>query len=167
MDGLKSLSHSQFSSYNECNLKWKLRYIDKLSAASGNIHTIFGSAMHTTIQTYLTEMYGTSIVAAESLDLQTMLKEEMIKEFTQIRDKHNVDVCNQKELTEFYEDGVAIIDHFKKHRGKYFMKKNYELIGIELPIFMKLQEGVEFRSYLDVSNYGIMATIVKKGLWGK
>ena len=79
-----------------------------------------------------------------------MLKEEMIKEFTQIRDKHNVDVCNQKELTEFYEDGVAIIDHFKKHRGKYFMKKNYELIGIELPIFMKLQEGVEIRSYLDV-----------------
>ena len=106
--------------------------------------------MHTTIQTYLTEMYGTSIVAAESLDLEDMLKKEMIKEFTQIRDKHNVDVCNQKELTEFYEDGVAIIDHFKKHRGKYFMKKNYELIGIELPIFMKLQEGVEFRSYLDV-----------------
>ena len=30
------------------------------------------------------------------------------------------------------------------------MKKNYELVGIELPIFMKLQEGVEFRSYLDV-----------------
>ena len=30
------------------------------------------------------------------------------------------------------------------------MKKNYELVGIELPIFTKLQEGVQFRSYLDV-----------------
>ena len=150
VDGLKSLSHSQFSAYNECNLKWKLRYIDKLSKSSGSIHTIFGSAMHTTIQAYLTEMYGTSIVAAEALNLEDMLKNEMVKEFTQIREKHNVDVCNQKDLTEFYEDGVAIIEHFKKHRGKYFMKKNYELVGIELPIFMKLQEGVEFRSYLDV-----------------
>ena len=28
---LKSLSHSQFSAYNSCNLKWNLRYIDKLS----------------------------------------------------------------------------------------------------------------------------------------
>ena len=106
---MKSLSHSQFSAYNECNLKWKLRYIDKLSKSSGSIHTIFGSAMHTTIQAYLTEMYGTSIVAAEALNLEDMLKTEMVKEFTQIREKHNVDVCNQKDLTEFYEDGVAII----------------------------------------------------------
>ena len=28
---MKSISHSQFTSYNECNLKWKLRYIDELS----------------------------------------------------------------------------------------------------------------------------------------
>ena len=70
--------------------------------------------MHTTIQAYLTEMYGTSIVAAEALNLEDMLKTEMVKEFTQIREKHNVDVCNQKDLTEFYEDGVAIIEHFKK-----------------------------------------------------
>ena len=107
---MKSLSHSQFSAYNECNLKWKLRYIDKLSKSSGSIHTIFGSAMHTTIQAYLTEMYGTSIVSAESLDLNEMLKTEMVKEFTQIREKHNVDVCDQGDLSEFYQDGVAIIE---------------------------------------------------------
>ena len=118
--------------------------------SSGNIHTIFGSAMHTTIQTYLTEMYGTSIKSADSLNLGDILKNEMIKEFTQIREKHNVDVCDQGEMSEFYQDGLAIIEHFRKHRNKYFMKKNYELVGIELPIFMELQKGVEFRSYLDV-----------------
>ena len=58
------VSHSQFVSYSECNLKWKLRYIDKLGTFTGNIHTLFGTAMHTTLQTYLTEMYGKSIVAA-------------------------------------------------------------------------------------------------------
>ena len=147
---MKSLSHSQFSAYNECNLKWKLRYIDKLSKSSGSIHTIFGSAMHTTIQTYLTEMYENSIVSADKIDLFDLLKNEMVKEFTNIREQHNVDVCDQADLSEFYQDGVAILEYFKKHRGKYFMKKNYELVGIELPIFMKLQDGVEFRSYLDV-----------------
>ena len=117
---MKSISHSQFSAYNECNLKWKLRYIDKLSKFSGSIHTVFGTAMHTTIQAYLTEFYNKSIKSADSMDLPTMLKEEMIKEFVQIRKQHNVDVCDQKELTEFYEDGVAIIEGFKKDRAKYF-----------------------------------------------
>jgi hypothetical protein len=147
---LKSLSHSQFSAYNECNLKWKLRYIDKLSLGSGSIHTIFGSAMHTVIQSYLTQFYDNSIKDAENLPLELMLKNEMVNEFTKIREQHNMDVCNQKDLSEFYEDGVAIIKDFKKHRAKYFMKKNYELVGTELPIFTKLQDGVEFRSFLDV-----------------
>ena len=89
-NSMKSISHSQFSAYNECNLKWKLRYIDKLSKFSGSIHTVFGTAMHTTIQAYLTEFYNKSIKSADSMDLVTMLKEEMIKEFTQIREQHKV-----------------------------------------------------------------------------
>ena len=147
---LKSISHSQFTSYNECNLKWKLRYIDELSIGSGNIYTIFGSAMHSVIQSYLTEFYNNTIKDAERLPLDLMLKNEMIKEFTKIRKEHNVDVCGQDDMVEFYQDGVEIIKDFKKHRAKYFMKKNYELVGIELPIFTKLQSGVEFRSFLDV-----------------
>ena len=77
---MKSISHSQFTSYNECNLKWKLRYIDELSLSSGNIYTLFGSAMHTVIQEYLVTMYNKSIVEAEKLDLETRLKEEMVNE---------------------------------------------------------------------------------------
>ena len=144
------VSHSQFVSYSECNLKWKLRYIDKLGTFTGNIHTLFGTAMHTTIQTYLTEMYGKSIVAAESLDLNGMLKTEMMNEFTKIKNNQKTLPCTQDEMIEFYQDGMAIIDHFRKHRGKYFMKKNYELVGIELPIFMNIQEGVQLKSFLDV-----------------
>ncbi len=147
---MKSISHSQFSAYNECNLKWKLRYIDKLGTFTGNIHTLFGTAMHTTLQTYLTKMYDKSIVAAESLDLNGMLKTEMMNEFTKIKNNQKTLPCTQDEMIEFYQDGMAIIDHFRKHRGKYFMKKNYELVGIELPIFMNIQEGVQLKSFLDV-----------------
>ena len=144
------VSHSQFVSYNECNLKWKLRYIDKLGTFTGNIHTLFGTAMHTVIQEYLTVMYGTSIVAAEALDLNGMLKTEMMGEFKLIKEGQETLPCSQDEMVEFYQDGLAILEHFRKHRGKYFMKKNYELVGIELPITIELQENVELKSFLDV-----------------
>ena len=147
---MKSISHSQFTAYNECNLKWKLRYIDKLSLSGGNIHTLFGSAMHTVLQEYLTTMYNKSIVEAERLKLDVMLKEQMIKEFNIIRARWKKIPCEQKEMIEFYQDGIEIIKHFRKHRNKYFMKKNYELVGIEVPIFMNIQEGVQLKSFLDV-----------------
>ena len=79
------VSHSQFVSYNECNLKWKLRYIDKLGTFTGNIHTLFGTAMHTVIQEYLTEMYHKSIKEADNLDMESRLKEEMMNEFKLIK----------------------------------------------------------------------------------
>mgnify|MGYP000557042828 FL=1 len=144
------VSHSQFVSYSECNLKWKLRYIDKLGTFTGNIHTLFGTAMHTVIQEYLTVMYGTSIVAAEALDLNGMLKTEMMGEFKLIKEGQETLPCSQDEMVAFYQDGLAILEHFRKHRGKYFMKKNYELVGIELPITIELQENVELKSFLDV-----------------
>ena len=147
---MKSISHSQFTAYNECNLKWKLRYIDKLSLSGGNIHTLFGSAMHTVLQEYLTTMYNKSIVEAEKLKLDVMLKEQMIKEFNTIRARWKIIPCEQKDMVEFYQDGVEIIKHFRKHRNKYFMKKNYELVGVEVPIFINIQEGVQLKSFLDV-----------------
>ena len=147
---MKSISHSQFTAYNECNLKWKLRYIDKLSLSGGNIHTLFGSAMHTVLQEYLTTMYNKSIVEAEKLKLDVMLKEQMIKEFNIIRARWKIIPCEQKDMVEFYQDGVEIIRHFRKHRNKYFMKKNYELVGVEVPIFMNIQEGVQLKCFLDV-----------------
>ena len=144
------VSHSQFTTYNDCNLKWKLRYIDKLGTFVGNIHTLFGSAMHTVIQEYLSVMYNKSIVAADKLDMESRLKEEMVTEFTKVKEGQDVLPCTQEEMMEFYQDGVEIIKHFRKHRNKYFMKKNYELVGIEVPIFMNIQEGVQLKSFLDV-----------------
>ena len=147
---MKSISHSQFITYNDCNLKWKLRYVDELSLFGGNIYTLFGSAMHTVIQSYLNEMYNKSIVSADKLLLDDMLKEEMVKEFNEIKEKWGVLPCEQKDMIEFYQDGLEIIKHFRKHRNRYFTKNNYELVGVEVPIFTTVQEGVEFRSYLDI-----------------
>ena len=144
------ISHSQFTTYNDCNLKWKLRYIYKLGTFVGNIHTLFGTAMHTVIQEYLSVMYNKSIVAADKLDMESRLKEEMVTEFTKIKESQNVLPCTQEEMMEFYQDGIAIINHFRKYRNKYFMKQNWELVGVEVPIVKDVQVGVDVMGYLDV-----------------
>ena len=144
------ISHSQFTTYNDCNLKWKLRYIDKLGTFVGNIHTLFGSAMHTVIQEYLSVMYNKSIVAADKLDMESRLKEEMVTEFTKVKEGQDVLPCTQEEMMEFYQDGIAILQHFRKYRNKYFMKQNWEVVGVEVPIVKGVQEGVDVMGYLDV-----------------
>ena len=144
------ISHSQFTTYNDCNLKWKLRYIDKLGTFVGNIHTLFGSAMHTVIQEYLSVMYNKSIVAADKLDMESRLKEEMVTEFTKVKEGQDVLPCTQEEMMEFYQDGIAILQHFRKYRNKYFMKQNWELVGVEVPIVKDVQVGVDVMGYLDV-----------------
>ena len=144
------VSHSQFTTYSDCNLKWKLRYIDKLGTFVGNIHTLFGTAMHTVIQEYLSVMYNKSIVAADKLLMEMRLKEEMVAEFNKIKEGKGVLPCTQEEMMEFYQDGIAIINHFRKYRNKYFMKQNWELVGVEVPIVKGVQEGVDVMGYLDV-----------------
>ena len=143
------ISHSQFTTYNDCNLKWKLRYIDKLGTFVGNIHTLFGSAMHTVIQEYLSVMYNKSIVAAEKINMESRLKEEMVAEFTKIKESQNVLPCTQDEMMEFYQDGIAILEHFRKYRNKYFMKQNWELVGIEVPILKDVQADRDWETHFD------------------
>ena len=95
-------------------------------------------------------MYNKSIVAADKLDMESRLKEEMVTEFTKVKEGQNVLPCTQDEMMEFYQDGVAILQHFRKYRNKYFMKQNWELVGIEVPILKDIQEGVDMMGYLDV-----------------
>ena len=47
------ISYSQFSQWDKCPQMWKLNYLDKLGTFRDNIYTIFGSALHETIQAYL------------------------------------------------------------------------------------------------------------------
>ena len=54
---MAKISYSQLSLYNNCPHQWKLRYIDKITESESNIHLVFGTAMHETLQHYLDVMY--------------------------------------------------------------------------------------------------------------
>ena len=67
------ISYSQISMYNDCPLRWKLNYVDRLSISESNIHLIFGTAMHEVLQNYFTIMYEHSVKAADAFDSETFL----------------------------------------------------------------------------------------------
>ena len=59
---------------------------------------------------------------------------------------------HQKKLGEFYNDGVAMMDWFKRRRGAYFNKKNCELVGIEMPILCEtdINSKIMMMGFMDI-----------------
>ena len=149
----RKISYSQFSMYSQCPKHWELAYAKNLRTYSQSIHTIFGTAMHETLQHYLSVMYDQSVKAADEINLHKYLKDQMFNLYKEAVDKMGEHFSNKFELGEFYEDGVAIIDWFKRKRGQYFSRKNEELIGIEVPIYHPASTGndtIMMMGYLDV-----------------
>ena len=144
------ISYSQVSMYSECPLHWKLNYVDKLKISESNIHLIFGSAMHEVLQTYLNIMYMDSVKNADTLDLNKMLRDKLIEQFKQAEEQDGKPPCTKEDLIEFLDDGILIIDFFKKRRGEYFSKRDWELIGCEIPIEVDLKNNIKMVGYLDV-----------------
>mgnify|MGYP003135025815 FL=1 len=149
----RKISYSQFSMYEQCPKHWELAYARNLRTFSQSIHTIFGTAMHETLQHYLTVMFDQSVKKADEIDLNKYLKDQMFNLYKDAVKKMGEHFSNKFELGEFYEDGVAIIDWFKRRRGQYFSRKNEELLGIEIPIYHPVNDTndkVMMLGYLDI-----------------
>jgi len=153
LPGERKISYSQYSMYSQCPKHWELAYVKNLRTFSQSIHTVFGTAMHETLQHYLTVMYNDSVKAADAIDIKEYLKDQMYTIYKEAVEKMGEHFSNKFELGEFYEDGVAILDWFKRRRGGYFSRKNEELLGIETPIYHPVNntnDKVMMLGYLDV-----------------
>ena len=147
------ISYSQYTQYANCPRQWKLNYIDKLSVYTQSIHTLFGSAFHETLQSYLTIMYEESAVAANKEDWHEILRKMMAKEYRKACAMgQDPKFTNAEEMGEFYEHGILILDYVLSKRGVYFQKKNHELVGVEVPLLvpMDVNSNVKFRGYIDL-----------------
>ena len=152
--GYTMVSFSQLSMFLQCPYKWKLNYIDRVKRFKPNIYLLFGSAMHTVVEKFIETFYSSTITAANDLDLNTLLFEEMRKEFKKILLENKAidsSFTNKDQMSEFYNDGINAIDDFKKKRGKYISKKNHELVGTEIPILYIYNEEkkIAFAAFMD------------------
>jgi hypothetical protein len=61
-------------------------------------------------------------------------KKKFIGEYQkQYKSNKNEHFSSAEEMREFFEDGIAILEWFKKKRSKYFTKKGTYLVGCEIP----------------------------------
>lgn len=151
------ISYSQYSIYAACPHKWNLMYKLGLEKQPPNIHLIFGTSIHQTIQEFVRIFFEQTLKKAQEFDAEeyfhNALSEEYKKSFKQ---NGNVHFSSPEELREYYDDGVLIIKEFKKKIKRFFGKKGYKLVGIETPLFynpLPEYKNVYFKASLDLILY--------------
>jgi len=154
----KNISYSQMSIFRGCPHRWKLQYKDKIKRFTSSIHTVFGTAVHESMQHYLDVAYEKSFAAADrEINIEDHFQNAYISEYqAQYKKNNNEHFSDASEMREFFEDGVAILEWFKKKRSRYFSKKGTYLVGCELPIIIapnKMYSNVLYMGYLDVVTY--------------
>ena len=122
------------------------------------MHFVFGTAMHEALQHYLQTMFDQSAKVADELDIDKFFKDKMIEEYTKYKKKHG-HFATPEQLQEFYLDGSAILEWFKKHkrgRRSYFSKRKQQLKGIEVPLILqpiKERPNIKYMGYVDLIIY--------------
>lgn len=146
------VSFSQYSMWSNCPHQYKLAYIDDLRESSSNIHSVFGSAMHETLQEYISRCLRISKSQADkNMNTKEFLKEKMREFFLKESNDGQNPICSKEELVEFLEDGNLILDYFQKSKNfnNFFSLKDDELIAIEQPINTKILNNVNFLGFID------------------
>lgn len=163
-----NISFTQFEMFMKCPKHWELNYVQKVGKFSPSIHLIFGRAIHVCIQRYIIELFNSTIKDANSIDFVEMLATEMKIAYDEILDtyqkkepnRQSYNFTSKTELKEFYLDGLDIIKYVTKDktRKQYFDKKQYDIVGIELPIKAKIHNDydVYILMFLDILLYDKM-----------
>ena len=150
----KSISYSQTLSYNTCPHQWSLNYVKGLQVYKPSIHTVFGTALHETLQEWLTVLYEDTIKKATELDLSSLLLDNMYSIYAQERIKNNNEhFSTSEELLEFHSDGVEILKYVKQKRSTYFSTKYTKLVGVEIPLVYTIGRNIFFKGYIDIVLY--------------
>ena len=135
----KNISYTQLSAWMECPHRWKQMYIDKIKQPP-SIHLSFGTAMHETLQEYMELMYNKGQQHADEFDAHADFQERFLALYKADVDKKGEHFATQKELIEFTNDGLNIIDFFLRHRQEHFQKHGWKLLGIEMPVLLAPHE---------------------------
>ena len=144
-----SISYSQFSIYMQCPKKWELEYVHNRREFEQSIHTIFGTAMHETLQNYLHVTYNQSAKKADELSLSSDLQSRLVTLYGDAAQQIG-HFSTPQELQEFWKDGVEIVNYFKRKRSLYFPTKQHELVGIEVELKIPLKNNIYFKGFIDI-----------------
>ncbi len=146
-----ALSYSQLSSYWGCPFRWQLGTINKIRLFKPSIHLLFGSAIHETLQYWLTVRFNESVENSNKLNLNDLLFDNMSRIYTEDIKKHGK-YLTPEALAEIYNSGTEILSYISTNADEYFPTKDYELIGYEVPIFIQSDknENIIISGFIDL-----------------
>ena len=148
------ISYSSVRTYNRCPKLWEMQYLRKDIPFTQNIYTCFGTAMHETMQEWLTVMYHDKVKTANEIDLGKLLYANMVKAYKRGRAQMDgAHFSDTKQMTEFWLDGKHILEYLTKKRAAYFSTKTSMLAGVETLLYQEIKPGVMFKGLVDLVFY--------------
>jgi hypothetical protein len=143
----KTVSFSQFTNWWTCPHKWYRDYILREKTFEDNLIMSFGTAVHETVQHYLTTLYRVGEKEAEAIDTDTFLLNALNAQIKLKSIPHT-----QAELDEFIQDGQNILREFKEpsNRLRYFPRDKWELLAIEDELNAGIRNNVNLTGHLDI-----------------
>ena len=152
----RTVSYSQYSIWRNCQYQWYLNYAQGNYIFNPTIHTVFGTAIHETLQTYVDRIFSVSNAEADREDWLAFFKNAFTQEYqNQLKNNKDQHFSSPDEMREFFEDGIEIIKAFIKDKVKWFGVKGWKLIGIETPIIYPLEGKINLymKGFIDLIMY--------------
>ena len=153
----KTISYSQFSIYAKCPFRWGLEYREGYRIYQPSMAAVFGTSVHVAMQHYIQMMFDTSGAEADRFDIESFFQQTFSDEYKKtLKENKGIHFSSPSEMREYYEDGLAIIDYFKKNKGEYFSTRKWDLVGIEMPLVQPIDDNhpnVYLKGYIDFVLY--------------
>ena len=103
------VSYSEIKTWNECPHKHRLQYVEKIAGFKGNLHTAFGTAIHSVCEHGLLD---------ENLDREKHFLEEFEKEIVSLEKKEvEIDKTLREQMMGQY---APIVSSFREELDNYF-----------------------------------------------
>jgi len=157
---MNKISYSQYTMWANCPLAWKLKYVDGHKFDDSSINTIFGTAMHESIQNWLDTLYNKSESLAKTVYLHDTFKDrllELFKENTTVAENgEKVFLADKKTLMEFYEQGCLILTYIQNNYKKIFPTSNVKLFAIEYELKAEVKPNVNYVGFIDIVTHNTL-----------
>ena len=132
------ISYSEIKTWSECPLRHKLSYIDGLDDFKGNLHTAFGSAIHSVCEHGLLD---------EKLNREKHFLDQFEKELVSLEKKEvQIDKKLKEQMMGQYK---PLIDNFRDYLDKYFV--NCEVVATEEMLYEPIDGfDLNFKGFIDL-----------------
>ena len=132
------VSYSEVKLWHECPHKHKLQYIDKIDGFRGNLHTAFGTAIHSVCEHGLLN---------ENLYRCKHFLEEFAKEIKSLEEKEvEIEYDLYHKMLEQYQ---PIVSSFRNELDNYF--ENCEVVSTEEKLYEDIEgHDLKFKGFIDL-----------------